>query len=34
MSDGTVMIEEKAALISIGKKITEDMVKTVSKEWE
>ena len=33
MSDGTVMVEEKAALISIGKKITEDMVKTVSKEW-
>ncbi|WP_439871195.1 hypothetical protein [Pseudomonas syringae] len=34
MSDGTIMIDEKAALISIGRKITEDMVKTVSKEWE
>ncbi len=34
MSDKSVMIEEKAALLKIGKKITEDMVKTVSKEWE
>lgn len=34
MSDETVMIEEKAALSKIGKKITESMVKTISKEWE
>ncbi|BBH33391.1 hypothetical protein PBDP_2928 [Pseudomonas sp. St290] len=34
MSDGTVMTDEKAALIAIGRKITEDMVKTVSKEWD
>lgn len=34
MSDGTVMADEKNALILIGRKITEDMVKTVSKEWD
>ncbi|WP_055128000.1 hypothetical protein [Pseudomonas mediterranea] len=34
MSDGTVMTDEKNALIAIGRKITEDMVKTVSKEWD
>ena len=34
MGDKSVMIEEKTALLKIGKKITEDMVKTVSKEWE
>lgn len=34
MSDKSVMTEEKSSLLKIGKKITEDMVKTVSKEWE
>ncbi|MCY1463793.1 hypothetical protein D9M71_817410 [compost metagenome] len=34
MEDKSVMVEEKTALLKIGKKITEDMVKTVSKEWE
>ncbi|WP_416427657.1 hypothetical protein RAM80_31605 (plasmid) [Pseudomonas sp. App30] len=34
MDDKSVMVEEKTALLKIGKKITEDMVKTVSKEWE
>ena len=34
MSDGTVMMEEKSALLKIGRKITEGMVKTMSKEWE
>lgn len=34
MSDGTVMADEKATLSKIGRKITESMVKTISKEWE
>lgn len=34
MSDNTVMTVEKAALSRIGRKITESMVKTISKEWE
>lgn len=33
-SDDTVMLEEKATLSKIGRKITEGMVKTISKEWE
>lgn len=34
MADKTVMVDEKTALLKIGKKITEGMVKTISKEWE
>lgn len=34
LSDESVLSEEKAALKSIGKKITEDMVDSVSKGWE
>lgn len=34
MSDRTVMADEKTALSKIGRKITEGMVKTISKEWE
>ncbi len=34
MSDGTIMMDEKTALLKIGRKITEGMVKTISKEWE
>ena len=34
LADDSVLSEEKAALRSIGKKITEDMVSTVSKGWE
>ena len=33
-ADGTVMVEEKTTLSKIGKKISEGMVKTISKEWE
>lgn len=33
-SNDTVMLEEKATLSKIGRKITEGMVKTISKEWE
>ncbi|MBD8494999.1 hypothetical protein IFU05_18640 [Pseudomonas syringae] len=33
-SDGTVMVEEKIMLSKVGRKITEGMVKTISKEWE
>ncbi|WP_110947886.1 hypothetical protein [Pseudomonas bohemica] len=34
LADDSVLSEEKTALKSIGKKITEDMVSTVSKGWE
>ncbi|WP_285275621.1 hypothetical protein [Halopseudomonas bauzanensis] len=34
MNDGTVMADEKTSLSKIGRKITEGMVKTISKEWE
>lgn len=34
LADDSILSEEKAALKSIGKKITEDMVDTVSKGWE
>lgn len=34
MSDKSLMAEEKNVLLKIGKKITEPMVKTISKEWE
>lgn len=34
LADDSVLSEEKAALKSIGKKITEDMVNAVSKGWE
>lgn len=34
LADDSVLSEEKAALKLIGKKITEDMVNTVSKGWE
>lgn len=34
MKDGTVMVDEKVTLSKIGRKITEGMVKTISKEWE
>lgn len=34
MNDGTVMADEKTTLSTIGRKITEGMVKTISKEWE
>lgn len=34
LADDSVLGEEKAALKSIGKRITEDMVSTVSKGWE
>lgn len=34
MGDKTIMIEEKAALLKFGKKITENMVSAASKEWD
>jgi hypothetical protein len=34
MKDDTVMVDEKVTLSKIGRKITEGMVKTISKEWE
>lgn len=34
LKDGTVMVDEKTTLSKIGRKITEGMVKTISKEWE
>ncbi|WP_421556472.1 hypothetical protein [Pseudomonas kitaguniensis] len=34
LADESVLSEERAALNSIGKKITEDMVDSVSKGWE
>jgi hypothetical protein len=34
LADDSVLKEEKAALRSVGKKITEDMVDAVSKGWE
>ncbi|AVB27656.1 hypothetical protein L6218_19675 [Pseudomonas syringae pv. syringae] len=34
LSDDSILSEEKAALKLIGKKITEEMVDTVSKGWE
>ena len=34
LTDDSILSEEKIALKSIGKKITEDMVSTVSKGWE
>lgn len=34
ISDGTVMADEKITLSKIGRRITESMVKTISKEWE
>lgn len=34
ISDKPLMAEEKTVLLKIGKRITETMVKTISKEWE
>lgn len=34
LADDSILSEEKAALHSIGKKITEKMVASVSKEWD
>jgi len=34
ISDGSVMADEKITLSKIGRRITESMVKTISKEWE
>jgi len=34
LADDSILSEEKAALHSIGKKITEKMVTSVSKEWD
>lgn len=34
LADNSILSEEKAALHAIGKKITEKMVNSVSKEWD